>query len=436
MLRKKIKIWISVILAVATGLILARQELQQTFEIVKKHYCLGIVRRSLDVDKLRAKALEKDPLWMQEQLEEDFGIFKNRVITTKEVDRTFATIVQKWGNTPRLDWWVRYRVINRKLYRFFPTGNPISLIDNYIERSIKVLLELYPIKDLDVIIGFEDGMPLDEMPRHFWMTPDSNDQAPVLISAKRKNTPYVVLIPDWRSVSWHWDGNIKSILSSANQTPWNQKVNRAIWRGDLTRHIRLKLCEIGKQFPHLIDAKINKKANDPIIQQKIEKEELSGGWIGWDTFLKHKFLPILDGVMCAAPALQWRLLSRSLTLKQESDEVQWFYKGIQPYEHYVPIRNDLSDVVEQIQWATTHDAECEQISNRAYEFAIHNLLMEDVYHYFYSVLQRYGELQKVDRGEMLSEMKSDPRWVLIENRSTRQQKLTPEQTTVNAMTPY
>ncbi len=66
--------------------------------------------------------------------------------------------------------------------------------------------------------------------------------------------------------------------------------------------------------------------------------------------------------MCTYCGYQWRLLSNSLALKQESDEIQWFYIALKPYEHYIPIKNDMSDLLEIIEWARKNDDKCKKIS--------------------------------------------------------------------------
>ena len=69
-----------------------------------------------------------------------------------------------------------------------------------------------------------------------------------------------------------------------------------------------------------IDAKIN--SCDPSRVAECQSRGVMGGRVSWEEYLEYKYQPILDGVMCAARALQWRLLSGCVTLKQESDEIQ------------------------------------------------------------------------------------------------------------------
>tara|TARA_B110000285_G_C14615769_1_gene376894 strand:- start:64 stop:231 length:168 start_codon:yes stop_codon:yes gene_type:complete len=55
------------------------------------------------------------------------------------------------------------------------------------------------------------------------------------------------------------------------------------------------------------------------------------------------------------------MLSGSVALKVDSDFGQWFYGAIKPYKHYVPVKNDLSDLVEQVEWLKQNDDKAREI---------------------------------------------------------------------------
>lgn len=47
----------------------------------------------------------------------------------------------------------------------------------------------------------------------------------------------------------------------------------------------------------------------------------------------------------------------SVVLKQDSAYYEHFYNELQAWEHYIPIRADLGDLLEKVQWARDHDEE-------------------------------------------------------------------------------
>ena len=59
----------------------------------------------------------------------------------------------------------------------------------------------------------------------------------------------------------------------------------------------------------------------------------------------------------AAYRLPYLLAGDALVLKQESQFYEHFYKDLKPFEHYIPFKRDLSDLMEKIQWAKDNDAQ-------------------------------------------------------------------------------
>lgn len=69
---------------------------------------------------------------------------------------------------------------------------------------------------------------------------------------------------------------------------------------------------------------------------------------------QFKYQINVDGTV-AAYRLPYLLAGDSLVLKQDSIYYEHFYNELRPWEHYVPIRADLGDLREKIQWAREHD---------------------------------------------------------------------------------
>ena len=59
----------------------------------------------------------------------------------------------------------------------------------------------------------------------------------------------------------------------------------------------------------------------------------------------------------AAYRIPYLMGGGSLILKQDSQFYEHFYSQLQPYVHYVPIRADVTDVLDKIQWAKDNDDE-------------------------------------------------------------------------------
>ncbi|MGH2612487.1 MAG: glycosyl transferase family 90, partial [Rhabdochlamydiaceae bacterium] len=363
---------------------------------------IGLIRG----DQFRKKADRKLPQWMQEQIDEDFRPFLERGISKQQVDETFDTIRR---NLPE-PYYIRYRIIDNTLYRYFPKNELISLDDNDLEKTLKTLMHYFQLNAIDFIVGYIDGIPFPGTPPKFYHTTDEKLQAPLLVFARLNTTRHTVLIPDWRSIANWWVKDAKTVFSNLDLKPWDKKKNRAYWRGGLTKDSRLNACRISLHSPEILDIKL---VGDE-LGTDLKQEGVVGEYTTLDQFMDYKYLPTFDGVVCAYPAFQWRLLSNSVTLKQESNETQWFYRAVKPYVHYIPIKNDLSDLYDQVRWAHAHDLECREIAKKSTDFALNNLMIEDNYTYLYHVLLKYASLQNLDRQELKREMLVDDRWVNIQ----------------------
>ena len=71
---------------------------------------------------------------------------------------------------------------------------------------------------------------------------------------------------------------------------------------------------------------------------------------------QYKYQVSVDGTV-AAYRLPYLLAGDSVVLKQNSPYYEFFYKQLQPYKHYIPVKADLSDLLDRIQWAKEHDSE-------------------------------------------------------------------------------
>lgn len=81
----------------------------------------------------------------------------------------------------------------------------------------------------------------------------------------------------------------------------------------------------------------------------------------------YKYIVNVDGHV-AASRLGAELATGSVILKVRSEWKLWFSDMLEPYVHYVPIKADLSDLIEQIEWCIANDDQCEKIAENALQF--------------------------------------------------------------------
>ena len=81
----------------------------------------------------------------------------------------------------------------------------------------------------------------------------------------------------------------------------------------------------------------------------------------------YKYVVNVDGHVSAF-RLSLELSMGSVVLMVESKYRMWFRKYLVEYEHYVPVKEDLSDLLDQIRWCRQNDEKCKQIAENARAF--------------------------------------------------------------------
>jgi hypothetical protein len=88
------------------------------------------------------------------------------------------------------------------------------------------------------------------------------------------------------------------------------------------------------------------------------------------------------------PRLGLELDSGCCVLLAQGKYKLWYNDLLKPYVHYVPVKQDLSDIVEKIKWCQSHDGDCEKIAKNAKVFVSTYLSKEGILNYLQQVL--YG----------------------------------------------
>ena len=76
---------------------------------------------------------------------------------------------------------------------------------------------------------------------------------------------------------------------------------------------------------------------------------------------QYKYQLNVEGTV-AAYRFPYLMSSDSLVMKQDSIYYEYFYRDLLPWQHYIPLRSDLSDVLDQVKWAKEHDEEVRHVN--------------------------------------------------------------------------
>jgi hypothetical protein len=166
---------------------------------------------------------------------------------------------------------------------------------------------------------------------------------------------------------------------------WDKKMPTAVFRGASTgcgvtvdTNPRLKASYLSTISPNengykFLDAGITKwnlrprKIMGNKYLQLIEPSKLPFGLVNGLTpeeQSKYKYILNIDGHVTAF-RLSLELSMGSVVLLTESKYRIWYMRYLKPGFHYIPVKNDLSDLFEKIRWCRDNDEECKKIANNA-----------------------------------------------------------------------
>lgn len=122
-----------------------------------------------------------------------------------------------------------------------------------------------------------------------------------------------------------------------------------------------------------------------------------------ETLPKYKFV-----LSVAAVLSSWRLTemfpSGAVIFLQQNSDMDLLHAQMTPWVHYVPVRNDLSDVIERIEYMIAHDDEAQRMAAASFAFFQANVTRSRTMCYLWRTLRSIAansDLVKVSPEEML-----------------------------------
>ncbi|KAJ7596038.1 glycosyl transferase family 90-domain-containing protein [Mycena floridula] len=232
----------------------------------------------------------------------------------------------------------------------------------------------------------------------------TTDYYPVLSMTKITPCYSDVLVP---SEYYYSHSGWSPKYSHPNNVAWDDKKPQLYWRGHATGgHIngtnyhqfpRFKAVDIGMNHTDIMDVRItaleSEHCNALCSKPDIEKAYgMTGNNEPRENVYKYKYVFDVDGNTFSSRYLGL-LRSGSLVFKATIFS-EYFNDWLKPYESYIPVLPDLSDLVEKVQWAISNDAEAHRIQETGRLFA--QELMNDNQNdcYFFLVLLEWARLQE------------------------------------------
>lgn len=160
----------------------------------------------------------------------------------------------------------------------------------------------------------------------------------------------------------HWDmlNDIKTL-----DIPFGEKINEVIFRGEDTGHrkgCRLNLMKTYFSGYPQINVGFSKRSKRDVANL-FQKSAMTPKEI-----LKYKYIISVEGNDVAS-GLKWQLLSNSVVFMRKPTLFSWAMEDkLKPYLHYIPLKYDFSDLVEQMDWANRNQEWTQKISMNSTEY--------------------------------------------------------------------
>ncbi|KAJ7062767.1 glycosyl transferase family 90-domain-containing protein [Mycena amicta] len=234
----------------------------------------------------------------------------------------------------------------------------------------------------------------------------TTDLYPVLSQSKIYPCFGDILLPSpfhYPSSSWH------PKYSTPDTVTWADKKSILYWRGQSTggwisgtnyhSFPRFKLLDIARDPKNapLMDVAVTAFYEhfcqlDGCDAASIKKEyNITGENVPREDVYGYKYVLDVDGNAFSGRYLGL-LTSGSLVFKSTLF-TEYFDQWLRPFEHYIPVRPDLSDLVERIEWARAHDAEARRIQKAGKEFVERVITDAQNDCYLYLVVLEWARLQ-------------------------------------------
>jgi hypothetical protein len=254
-------------------------------------------------------------------------------------------------------------VVEKINYFRFDPSNPVLDYDPKNNRIVSLLALLQELND---------ASPLPSKMVRFYL----GDKRPInrSLSYASKNPSSSLLIPDFifdkmvYATVEDYSAFVQEFQNAGKTEPKNHSIG---WAGNLFCHKhRLKMYEISKQHPDQLTITHYSEHEVP------DKFDFSNQFVGpYDVVKNNKYVIDIEGVGYSGRVKLLLHCGRPLFL-QDRPLKEYYYQWLIPYEHYIPVKRDLSDLMEQYEWAESHPKEVEQIATNAQHFAAQYLTKE------------------------------------------------------------
>lgn len=182
-----------------------------------------------------------------------------------------------------------------------------------------------------------------------------------------KRNSYKNLIPDFNFHCWKevgindYEDMTNEISNSGLQ---NFEYNKVGWIGstntNIIRKLLLNIGNVNKEIFDIFDMQWNKKQFNDLEPSKYISLQ--------DLVKKYSILIDVEGYGYSG-RLKYLLWSHRPVIIVDRPHKEFFFEHLVEWKHYIPVKRNLSDLIEKTQWCRNNYDKASEIAQNAYEFS-------------------------------------------------------------------
>jgi len=240
---------------------------------------------------------------------------------------------------------------------------------------------------------------------------DASDCIPMFVQEKYVHSSGGILAPsrstngifDRSRRDYLYDKNVK-IATRAHEVEFTHKKDMAFFRGSTTGGLytsenwknfqRSKIVQVSLKRPDLLDARftVNTQA-DAKAWEEMVAHNFTGAFVKQEVdATNYKMVVVPDG-NSVPDRLMSLLAANVVVLKPSSVNEEYWYRELVPWEHYIPFKQDVSDLESVLEEAIVNKSRLEYIARQSTLFVLERLNPSTVACYWGLLLHEYATLQ-------------------------------------------
>ena len=199
----------------------------------------------------------------------------------------------------------------------------------------------------------------------------------ILGQSVHPDTNYVIAMPD----RYYFVLNRYNLYHSIHKgILFKNKISKIVYAGNSR----------GNKYNFTTRKDINMDPRSYFKSDIISKENIyAPDQIERNDMINYKYILDIDGNASTWDATAWKLNSGSIIFKSDSNWVQWFYNDYKAWIHYIPIKDDFSDIQEKFHWCEENQEKCEIIINNAKQLFHEIYRHHNVIKYTTSIIEKF-----------------------------------------------